>query len=141
MLNMIFALSILLLSSTVFSYNVPSEIHEDWVEVVNRIKMECLEQGNTTLEAVNAIYETWDIDESHNCFLKCVYEKDQYIDTEGHFTKALLQRKGLTKENVKDCEHAVEAYNKETCDRVYYFNKCIIPRAIDDFIHSTKDAA
>uniref|UniRef100_A0A1Y1MRX2 Uncharacterized protein n=1 Tax=Photinus pyralis TaxID=7054 RepID=A0A1Y1MRX2_PHOPY len=120
------ALSILLLSSTVFSGKVPSDISEDWTKSVNKVKMECLEQGNTTVEAVDAMLATWDIPESLNCFMTCVFEKNGFVDKDGNFTEVLLQHKGVTQENLRKCENAVEAYNKESCNRVYYFCTCMV---------------
>ncbi|XP_031337462.1 uncharacterized protein LOC116166604 [Photinus pyralis] len=118
---------ILFFVSTAVSDTVPHPISNSWKKAINHVKMACLAEGDgTTPHDVAEMVKTWNIPESMKCFMDCVYKKNHFVDKNGHFTDELLDYKGMTRENIQGCEDAVQTSNKDSCDRVYDFCKCIV---------------
>jgi hypothetical protein len=99
--------------------------------VTEEMKKECREENGLTIEDVKLLRDVDLISQDKKCYIKCMYEKAGFIQSDGTILVEKMKRDGLahgdkeTVDKVYECISKVS--NVSTCDKIADMMKFFSP--------------
>jgi hypothetical protein len=99
-------------------------------QVTEEMMKVCREENGLTIEDVKLLRDVDLISRDKKCYMKCVYEKGGYIQSDGTILVEKMKRDGLahgdkeTVDKVYGCMSKVS--NVSTCDKIADLMKCFL---------------
>ncbi|KAF5271679.1 hypothetical protein FQA39_LY08002 [Lamprigera yunnana] len=126
---------VLCLVPVIFTKYSRDKLHQDWDKVISKHKVKCIKESgvNKDVGMDPEKYMIFPNDQNFKCYVKCVQQNLNILDTEGNFNVQTVEKlyTGASKEMTHKCLQ--ETLNeKDICKKAYDFIKCMIKEAYAD---------